>query len=330
MDSKFTRAAAFVVRNVQAHDAESFAPEWEGLNLSKIANEVVETTSQHVHGEVISGFGMKDKSKTFVDLVRSAMFPNIYDTQIVHEKHYKSVAAGKFGSAAVLLDCMIAELLVNACELRQNTEECDRCRSQARVLTVSFMNKLPDIARVLDTDITAAYNGDPAALSREEILLAYPGFEAVSIYRMAHELYKLHVPLLPRVLTELAHDRTGIDIHPGASIGEYFFIDHGTGVVIGETCTIGDRVKIYQGVTLGARSFELDSNGNPVKGVKRHPDIENDVVIYAGATILGGDTRIGHGCVIGGNTWLTHSVPPNSIVYTETPAPIVRHEASAS
>ena len=173
---------------------------------------------------------------------------------------------------------------------------------------MKFLHKLPEMKAYLETDISAAYDGDPAARSTEEIMLAYPAFEAISIYRMAHELYVMKVPMLPRMMTEYAHTITGIDIHPGATIGKYFFIDHGTGVVIGETTTIGDNVKLYQGVTLGAKSFELDENGNPVKGIKRHPDIGSRVVIYAGATILGGSTVIGDGCTIGGNVWLTHSV----------------------
>ena len=167
------------------------------------------------------------------------------------------------------------------------------------------------------TDVQAAYEGDPAARSLQEIRLAYPAFEAISIYRLAHRLYELGVPLLPRVMTEHAHRLTGIDIHPGATIGAYFFIDHGTGVVIGETTTIGHHVKLYQGVTLGARSFEMDENGNPIKGIKRHPDIGNHVIIYSGATILGGDTVIGDSAVIGGNVWLTHSVAPGERVVQE-------------
>ena len=146
-------------------------------------------------------------------------------------------------------------------------------------------------------------------------MLTYPAFEAISIFRIAHVLFELHVPLLPRVMTEYAHRLTGVDIHPGAKIGPYFFIDHATGVVVGETCTIGEHVKLYQGVTLGAKSFETDENGNPVKGIKRHPDIGNHVVIYANATILGGNTVIGDHCVIGGNVWLTHSVPPGQKIY---------------
>ena len=179
----------------------------------------------------------------------------------------------------------------------------------------SVLSSLPSIKEMLMKDVIAIYEGDPAARSPEEIILAYPGFYAISIYRIAHELYARKIPYMPRIMTEFAHEKTGIDIHAGATIGEYFFIDHGTGIVIGETTTIGNRVKIYQGVTLGAKSFELDEDGNPVKGIKRHPDIGNNCVIYANATILGGNTKIGDGAVIGGNVWLTRSVAPGEIVY---------------
>ena len=163
-------------------------------------------------------------------------------------------------------------------------------------------------------DVEALYEGDPAAVCREEVMITYPGFRAICIFRIAHELYVLKAPLIPRIMTEYAHEKTGIDIHPGATVGEYFFIDHGTGIVIGETTVIGNHVKLYQGVTLGAKSFELDENGNPVKNIKRHPNIGNHVVIYANATILGGDTYIGDNSVIGGNTWLTRSVEAGSVV----------------
>ena len=155
-------------------------------------------------------------------------------------------------------------------------------------------------------------------------MLSYPSLEAISIFRIAHLIHTCGVPIVPRIMTEYAHRNTGIDIHPGANIGDSFFIDHGTGVVIGETCTIGDNVKLYQGVTLGAKSFPLDENGNPIKGIKRHPDIEDNVVIYAGATILGGDTHIGHDSVIGGNVWLTQSVPPHSTVFNAQPSPHIK------
>ena len=182
-------------------------------------------------------------------------------------------------------------------------------------IALEILSLIPEIKTKLIKDVTAIYEGDPAASSPEEVILAYPGFYAISIYRLAHEFYIRKIPYISRIMTEFAHEKTGIDIHAGATIGDYFFIDHGTGIVIGETTTIGERVKIYQGVTLGAKSFELDDDGNPIKGIKRHPDIGNNCVIYANATILGGNTRIGDGCVIGGNVWLTHSVPAGEVVY---------------
>ncbi len=186
---------------------------------------------------------------------------------------------------------------------------------RAQQITASILEQLPAVRKILQTDVAAAYQGDPSARSIEEIILAYPCVLVISLQRVAHLLYKATVPLLPRMLTEYAHERTGTDIHPGARIGTHFFVDHGTGVVIGETVRIGDHVKLYQGVTLGAKSFEVDEAGHPVKGVKRHPDIGDRVTIYAHATILGGDTRIGSDSVIGGNVWLLESVPNNSIAY---------------
>lgn len=193
--------------------------------------------------------------------------------------------------------------------------ECDNTGLDVDSLVSEIMSKIPEIKEKLIKDVQAIYEGDPAARAPEEIILSYPGFYAISIYRIAHEFYTRRIPYIARLMTEFSHEKTGIDIHAGATIGEYFFIDHGTGIVIGETTTIGDHVRIYQGVTLGAKSFELDENGNPVKGVKRHPDIGNNCIIYANATILGGNTKIGDGCVIGGNVWLTHSVPAGEVVY---------------
>jgi serine O-acetyltransferase len=184
-------------------------------------------------------------------------------------------------------------------------------------LAYDILGELPEIKKMLIKDIQALYEGDPAARSAEEVILSYPGFYAVSIYRIANRFYRRGIPYIALVMTEFAHEKTGIDIHAGATIGEYFFIDHGTGVVIGETCRIGRHVKLYQGVTLGAKSFDLDENGHPVKGGKRHPDVEDRVVIYAGATILGGDTRIGDDCVVGGNVWLTHSLDPGVSIVTK-------------
>jgi len=187
--------------------------------------------------------------------------------------------------------------------------------ANAQRLAAALLASLPDIRRVVQTDVNAAYTGDPAARSVEEIILAYPCVLAISLQRIAHVLYGLGVPLLPRMLTEYGHERTGVDLHPGAKIGSHFFIDHCVGVVIGETATIGHHVKLYQGVTLGAKSFEVDGAGNLVKGGKRHPDIGDHVTIYAHATILGGETRIGEHTVIGGNVWLLESVAAHSIVY---------------
>jgi serine O-acetyltransferase len=186
---------------------------------------------------------------------------------------------------------------------------------KGRALSTEVLGRFPELRKLIQTDVTAAYHGDPAARSIEEIILAYPCVLVISLQRFAHVLHKLGVPLLPRMVTEYAHERTGADLHPGAEIGTHFFIDHCTGVVIGETARIGNHVKLYQGVTLGAKSFEVDTAGNPVKGVKRHPDIGENVTIYAHATILGGDTQIGAHSVIGGNVWLLESIPPNSITY---------------
>jgi len=193
-----------------------------------------------------------------------------------------------------------------------------------KTATEEFMRALPTIRRLISLDVVAAFEGDPAAEGAAEIVLAYPAIRALSIHRIAHVLYDLGVPLLPRIMSEYAHDRTGIDIHPGARIGERFFIDHGTGVVIGETCEIGKGVRIYQGVTLGATSIR---NAKSLRGVKRHPTVEDDVTIYAGATILGGETTIGAGSVIGGNVWLTNSVPPGTRMLAEPPRQLVRDEA---
>ncbi len=190
----------------------------------------------------------------------------------------------------------------------------------AQQKAIELLKRLPDLRSVLEQDVQAAYVGDPAAKSFHEIIFCYPGLEAVTVYRIAHELLLLGVPLIPRMMTEYAHSKTGIDIHPGARIGPSFFIDHGTGVVIGETCDIGAHVKLYQGVTLGALSFPRDSAGNIIRGMKRHPTLENDVVVYANATILGGDTVIGHHAVIGSSVWLTHGVDPYTVVSMEKPS----------
>jgi serine O-acetyltransferase len=205
----------------------------------------------------------------------------------------------------------------------QTNDTCDHCHALAEEQSLLFLHKLVDLRFRLSDDVQAAFDGDPAATSIDEVIFAYPAIYAITIYRLAHELNLQGIPLLPRIMTEHAHSITGIDIHPGATIGSGFFIDHGTGVVIGETTIIGNRVKLYQGVTLGALSFAMDEEGRMVRGKKRHPTIEDDVVIYAGATILGGTTVIGRGSVIGGNVWLTRSVPPFTRVVISEPELVI-------
>ena len=243
---------------------------------------------------------LKNQVVTLIELLRSAMWPHIFSPENTFREPSAILVSTRLERASLLL----MDMLAAAAPGLPDREEVV-CR---------FFASLPAVKALLDTDVEAAYNGDPAARSTREIMLSYPAFEAISIFRLAHALFEMEVPLLPRMMTEYAHRLTGIDIHPGASVGSHFFIDHGTGIVIGETTTIGHHVKLYQGVTLGAKSFDLDPDGNPVKGVKRHPDIGNHVIIYAGATILGGQTVIGDGCVIGGNVWLTHSVPAGETV----------------
>ncbi len=193
----------------------------------------------------------------------------------------------------------------------QETLTADEAEEKAQTLSTAFLRRIPAVRAVLQTDVEAFYEGDPAAYSTDEILYCYPGMYAVTVYRLAHELYALGVPLLPRIMTEYAHSTTGIDINPGATIGKYFFIDHGTGIVIGETTVIGDHVKLYQGVTLGALTTR---GGQSLRGIKRHPTIEDNVTIYAGASILGGSTVIGRDSVIGSNVFITHSIPPCTTV----------------
>jgi len=218
------------------------------------------------------------------------------------------------------------------------SDECDRnsnhvddeedYEAKGQAAAIAFLEHLPKLREILALDVQAAYDGDPACSNLDEVIFCYPGLTAITIHRLAHVLYQLDVPYIPRMMAEYAHMRTGIDIHPGARIGKYFFIDHGTGVVIGQTCDIGDHVKIYQGVTLGALSFKTDDSGELLRGdeVKRHPTLGDNVVIYANATVLGGKTDIGHDSVIGSSVWLTRSVVPHTTVVLETPNLNIRAE----
>ena len=243
----------------------------------------------------------------------SALFPGCLTYGPIDHEDLGAVRARLRAIAAALTD-QIAR--IEAYRVLEHSRPAGHdAAGRAAAVTRTLFARLPEIRALLQDDVLAAYEGDPAAHSNMEVVMSYPGLLAVATHRVAHVLYEEDVHLLPRVWSEYAHSRTGIDIHPGASIGRGFFIDHGTGVVIGETCVIGRHVKLYQGVTLGARSFQKDEAGRLVKGIKRHPNVEDDVIIYANATILGGDTVIGKGSVIGGNVWRAHSVPPGSRIF---------------
>jgi len=245
-----------------------------------------------------------------LDLLR-LLFPGFFDEKSIHSSELKVQTATLMDSVSERLEDEICKSLEYAPPEVAGPQEL---RLMARALTLGFLGKLPQIRDLLHTDTEAAYQGDPAALSKEEVIVAYPFIEAIAVQRLAHELYREKVPLIPRIMTEWAHSRTGMDLHPGARIGSHFFIDHGTGTVIGETAVIGRHVKMYQGVGLVARSL---AGGQLLRGQKRHPNVEDHVTIYANATIVGGETTIGEGSTIGASVFLTHSVPPHSLVTFE-------------
>ena len=267
-------------------------------HLEDLAYTLTEIDTRPNDGQYL---GMKQKVAEALDHLLRAMFPY----------HF-----GKSRARFVETEKRTYELMQAYDALDQCLELVIKDHDEAAEKVDELISSLPEILEILKTDIQAGYEGDPAAQSSDEVIITYPAFYAIAIYRIAHKLYEMGIPMIPRIMTEQAHSETGIDIHPGATIGSYFFIDHGTGVVIGETCTIGEHVKLYQNVTLGAKSFALSEDGTPVKGVKRHPDLGNNVIVYAGATILGGDTKIGDDCVVGGNVWLTQSMEPGETIVT--------------
>ncbi|CCY93389.1 MULTISPECIES: serine O-acetyltransferase [unclassified Phocaeicola] len=248
--------------------------------------------------------------RRIVELAREILFPGYFGNSTVHRRTINYHIGVNVEELFSLLTEQIQAGLCFGLENNPSEDTIKKIpdRDTAASIAARFISKLPEIRRILATDVEAAYYGDPAATCFGEIICCYPIIRAITNYRIAHELYMLNVPLIPRIITEMAHSETGIDIHPGAQIGHHFTIDHGTGVVIGATCIIGNNVKLYQGVTLGAKSFPLDENGNPIKGIARHPILEDDVIVYSNATILGRIT-IGKGATIGGNIWVTESVP---------------------
>ncbi|MBR0226112.1 MAG: serine acetyltransferase [Thermoguttaceae bacterium] len=255
--------------------------------------------------------------------VNEILFPGYRRNDRLHSSNIQYYVGNLVGEIFEALSVQIARTL---CDDPAASDSLAVSRSQERgeEIAFEFLRRLPELRVKLTMDAEAAIKGDPACKSTDEVVFCYPGFDAIVVYRVARVLWELGVPLIPRIMTEIAHSRTGIDIHPGAKIGEHFFIDHGTGVVVGETCEIGDWVKLYQGVTLGALSFQRDGKGDLVRNTKRHPTLEDNVVVYANATILGGSVVIGQGSVIGSSVWITESVAPNSTVVIESPKLVTR------
>ena len=278
-------------------------------NLTQILTQTIEKLSRR---ESLKELPSAKALEEIIGLARSILFPGFYGKPTVNIttlNYHIGVNVERLHK--LLTDQILAGLCFMDTE--QTAGDCMPLyrRPQAEELATKFIERLPGIRAVLATDVDAAYNGDPAAESKAEIISCYPVIKALVNYRLAHELVKLGVPLIPRIITEMAHSETGIDIHPAAQIGHHFTIDHGTGVVIGATCIIGNNVKLYQGVTLGAKSFPLDSDGNPIKGIPRHPILEDNVIVYSNATILGRIT-IGKGCIVGANIWVTEDMEPMS------------------
>lgn len=279
--------------------------------LTQTVDELSESTSykglirQHTDGNPLPSGAMLCE---IVELARAILFPGYFGNATLNSRtinYHIGVNVER------LMELLTQQILAGLCSVEENSNQAygEELRLKAANLSAQFIVQLPQIRRLLATDVEAAYNGDPAATSYGEVISCYPAIKAISNYRIAHQLRQLGVPLIPRIITEMAHSETGIDIHPGAQIGSHFTIDHGTGVVIGETCIIGNNVKLYQGVTLGAKSFPLDEDGKPIKGIPRHPILEDDVIIYSNATILGRIT-IGRGATVGGNIWVTQDVAP--------------------
>jgi len=303
-------------------------------NLDQLADSIVQSyyADKRTHRIGAIHLPARERIVEIVEGLRELIFPGYFGRkQLTDENVRYHVGSLLIGLGQDLTDEINKCLRMSGgCDI-DKCEECadpDHCRRQAADIAKRFLLRIPRIRRMLALDAQAAFDGDPAAKSVDEVIYCYPGFYAVTVYRMAHELYELGVPLMPRIMTEHAHAVTGTDIHPGAIIGESFFIDHATGVVIGETTRIGRNVKIYQGVTLGAMSFPKDERGRVIKGLQRHPTIEDDVTIYANATILGGATVIGQGAEVGGNTFLTRSVTAESTVGHEPPKLRVRAKNS--
>ncbi|MFO0921495.1 MAG: serine acetyltransferase [Pirellulales bacterium] len=293
-------------------------------NLPRLTDAIVKT---YIQGDPINHLGhcplpKYDVVVQILEDLKDILYPGYRRREGLHIGNVTYHVGNLIDNLHDKLTNQIARALQHDDRVRKKESECVEptdYEAKGQAIAIAFLERIPYLRSILATDVDAAFAGDPSVSNRDEIVFCFPGLEAISIYRIAHELHKFKVPFIPRMMTEWAHKETGIDIHPGATIGRHFFIDHGTGVVIGETCEIGEHVKLYQGVTLGALSFPTDSDGQLIRGSKRHPTIEDGVVIYANATILGGKTIIGKGSVIGSSVWITSSVAPNTTVVLEKP-----------
>lgn len=290
--------------------------EWLNSELPQVVRQLENTAQPNNGDHTEDGLDFSGRNDIYeiLDDILAVLFPSCYSKRKVTVDEMNFYLSDRLRHISFKLGKHIRDAFTYRCK-KENCEDCN-CEERGQSALMKLVESFPAIRTTLFQDVQAAFDGDPAAKYYDEIIMSYPCVEAIATYRIAHMLYKLDVPLIPRIMAERAHSHTGIDIHPGATIGPGFFIDHGTGVVIGETTRIGRNVKLYQGVTLGALS-PFDSEGHPRRGEKRHPDIEDDVIIYANATILGGKTVIGKGAVIGGNTWITKSVPPGEHVYNK-------------
>ncbi len=312
------------IENVCEYDEDSSVP----LQEERLRNAIEamvgscrdEGKIHHIGAALIPS---KDEIIRILDVLQNLLFPGYFGRQELTVRTMEYHLGDEMTKLLEMMSAQISRSIRHECRRMDNL--CVKCSQKGRDEALLFLERLPHLRDMLANDVRAHYDGDPASKSLDEIVFCYPGLYAIFVYRVAHELFIRNIPLMPRIMSEHAHSRTGIDIHPGAAVGTNFFIDHGTGVVIGETTEIGHRVRIYQGVTLGALSVPRESEGgNTLRGRKRHPTIEDDVTVYAQATILGGDTVIGARSVIGGNVWLTSSVPPDTTVLIETPRHVVK------
>lgn len=305
-------------------DAPDASP--ASLVASEVANSLAASYASDPRGHRIGRRFWPSRESIFeaLQLAVTLLYPGYYGRHDLTGHNVEEHVRGTLERLREILLVQIEQCLCHDEEIHEEDAPIARCRMRAGNLTDTFLGRLPEIRGQLLQDLQAAYDGDPAARHLDEIVLAYPGFLAVTVYRLAHALHTLGVPLMPRILSEWAHARTGADIHPGAKIGSHFFLDHATGAVIGETTVIGDHVKLYQGVTLGALSIAQGIDGAVVRGTKRHPTVESDVTIYANATVLGGHTVLGQGSVIGGSVFVTKSIPAGSRVALKAPEPRIR------